>query len=427
MKGFGVKCKHFFKKKWVMLVPLLVIPLFLGGCGRDNAAQQATQKQVNQVQNAENGQNKKAANDVAVYQGNPIIYSNEICIPVIVENTGVNPIELDTAALSMKFKHVTTTEHKGFFKTKTSSKTTIYNVNSYNPSSHPSDFTMQLASGDQWQSFIVFQLSDAQYAKLTTHEIENGQLCYASPMNGTVKAAKIPHNVTAQELASKYSGFTPTDLGAYYQNVANIMKQAAQQAHAQASQQAAASSLNAQSQKSSQKSASQTSSSVKSSSVASSSSQVSHRSSSQSASSSSASSSSAASNITPGAVASSLFNDQYNDSDYGDLEFRIRRLDAHHVQFVINNNTQSNMTLNLNDIELVGKNNVQVTISPKLNNYQLFIPNQKTTYAIFTTSAALTGQNYKPGIKADTSDSNGDNQFFTTASLPHPITYDSGD
>lgn len=95
--------------------------------------------------------------------------------------------------------------------------------------------------------------------------------------------------------------------------------------------------------------------------------------------------------------------------------------------FKIDNPTQENMEMQLNNFKLVASNLSDITISPEFNNYSLYIPAEKTTYAVLPTSSNISPNAIlTPEIKIGQDDNNG-KPYMNTKELPNPIQYEKED
>lgn len=391
------------KKLNLKVLIILLVPLLLAGCGNTDSSNQTMDmfnKQNEKAQKQFGGQ-QNVVNKVSMYQGTPIVSGNLVTVPMIIQNDGQNPINYISNNVSLQVSVKKTEKEKKMFKTETKVITNDYVVTNNDPATYPSNFNLNLQNKDMLQTFMTFKLNSKQMKQFTKSELSKAYLVYKDPTGKKVKAKDIPSNTTASDMQENLTSVQPTKLSKYYENVAELMVNAAKQDQQE--------SIDAQEAKQ------QNQSSVSSSS-----------SSSQSTDSNSSSDSPddlMKNPMTKNArsLMSSMANDNYNDSHYTDLKFKVIRLDSHHLLLDFDNETSEDFVLPLNSFELTSNDQENIMVKPSLNNYSIYIPSNKETEVVIPMSQNVGRGDYLPELR-DTSD-NG-NRFNSTKHMINQIIYE---
>ena len=307
-------------------------------------------------------QQSQPANAMYLYQGKPMLYGRFISVPMIVTNVGVNTLPLNTALIKCQIDYQTTHKQKKLFGYKTVSENHTLTLDSYSPTDAPSTFNLQMQNNDQLQTFMLFKMTPKQYRTVSQDEIAKAKLTFTTPTHKKMVAHLIPSSTTKGQLQGQYSLNKPTALSDYYGNLDNVQQDVKQQK-------------------------------PKNSKDASS-------------------------------IANDDYQSNYNDPDYAKLKFTVHNFGNHAVFFEINNQTQEPMNLALNNFELQGKHETDVLIAPQFNDYSLYIPQERTTYAILPTNVTLnTNIAYTPLIAKSSDDASGGGNWLNTKDLPNAIQY----
>lgn len=401
------------KKKfnWKILI-LLTIPLFLAGCGNtkeNNQTMAMFNKQNEKAQQQFGGQQQNVANKVSLYQGTPIISGNLITVPMIVQNDGQNPINYISNKVSLEIPVVHKTTVKKLFKTETKTTTDEYVITNNDPATYPSNFNLDMESKDMLQTFMTFKLTPSQFKKFTSADLQKARLIYQTPTGKKEKAVNIPSNTTASDMQDNLTSIQPTKLGQYYQNVAELMTKAAKEDHEESVEAQQAKEQNQQNQQSQQSSTSQSQASANSS------------------SSSSDNPDDLMKNpMTENArkLMASDADNEYNDSHYTELNFKVIKLDSNHILLDFDNETSEPFVLPLNSFELTSPDQENIMVKASLTNYSIFIPSNKETEVVIPLSQKLGSGSYLPELK-DTSDSSA--KFNSTKHMINQIVYEGGE
>lgn len=388
------------KKKLGILLAILVLPLFLAGCGGRTAQQAANNVAQKQANAANGGQNQQSA-VITTYQGEPSLVERYVSVPFIIQNMTKSPIQFDSANVSLEIKSSEQKTVKHWYGKKTVNGTKVTKLSNYSPYDAPSNYELQMGPNDQLQTFLTFKLTEQQYLNLTKSEIESAKVVYKTPNGKTITASQIPNNATKSQLGTQLSQTQPMMFSDYYKQLdsavtdyKNNEKQQISQLKDQIKQD--------QGQKDKQDEQNKDEQELNNDEVD-------------------------LANLSVSKGLKKQFEQNFNDPEFGNLSFTICRENQSNIMFKIDNPTQENMEMQLNNFKLVASNLSDITISPEFNNYSLYIPAEKTTYAVLPTSSNISPNAIlTPEIKIGQDDNNG-KPYMNTKELPNPIQYEKED
>lgn len=389
------------KKKIAVLLAVLMTSFGLAGCG-GNSAQQAANNIAQKQGNAANGNGQgRQSSVITTYQGNPSLVGRYISVPFIIQNMTKSPIQFDSSNVSLEIKSPEQKTVKHWYGKKTVNSTKITKLSGYSPYSQPSNYELQMGPNDQLQTFLTFKLTEQQYLNLTKSEIKNADIVYKGPNGNSISASKIPSSVTKSQLETQLSQSQPMMFADYYKQLNSAVsdyKESEKQKISQLKDQI----KQDQGQKDKQDELNQDEQEVNNDEVD-------------------------LANLSVSKGLQKQFNQTFNDPEFGKLSFTICRENQSNILFRIDNPTQESMEMELNNFKLVASNLSDITISPEFNNYSLYIPAEKTTYAILPTSSDISSNAIlTPEIKIGEDDNNG-KPYMNTKDLPNPIQYEKED
>ena len=360
-------------KKIGALVLIAGVPLLLSGCG------QHSEQQITRMIPGGNGngkQSQQAQTSALMAQGKPYRVGEFITVPVVFQNNGQSALGFDSSNIHLRLAHTKEVPVKKLFRTVTQKKIVHQNLSMYSPADETSaQFNLDMDSNDQFQTFLTFKLSHKQAETYTDKEIAQGQLVFTMPNGKQLKASAISSNMSADNLKTSLASDAPITISEYYNNIEQVIDQ-----YMQTKNQG-----------------------------------------------NSSSSTDGDSQVSGTALRSDpQFIQEVKSLDYGptylDLHIGIDYADKHHIMITVDNETSQAMTLPLSSLQLAADNSNDTMMAPEYNNYALFLPAKKMTYAIIPTSKAISSKSfYMPKIKVGKS-----NKFKSTVNMPYPILYGAG-
>ena len=261
-----------------------------------------------------------------------------------------------------------------------------------------------MGPNDQLQTFFTFKITEQQYEQFTKKQFESAKLVYKTPDGKVVKANMIPQSSTKNNIQTQLSEEQPQMFNEYYKQLNDTVqdyKDNIKDQEAQLKDQV----KQDQGQKDKQDEINKDTQQINSYDAE-------------------------LADLSMSKGLKKQFKDSFNDPSYGDLTFTICREDSSDILFEIYNPTQINMEMSLNNFRLEASNLSDIQINPRFNNYSLFIPAQKTTYAVFPTSSTISKNSvFKPQIKINggSGSSGSGSSYISTNEMPNPIKYERSD
>lgn len=335
------------------VILVLLVALFHSRSATTGRSKQPHVQLTQTQQPPNNSGSSEASTPIIFKQGQPIINNEYVSVPITISNNGNNNLFFDTQELALQVTHHGKTYQKHLFYTKTLNTTKVYNYQCYSPFSKSTNYNLNLANGNQLQTFVTFKVNN----KVTDKECKQAKVIYHSPSGKNYQAKQLSVNAPVSELTTQLSNTLDT-VGDYYNNIRNIEHDS--KTNNQSLQQTA--------------------------------------------------------------------KQDTNDNDYLNFYMNVYELNNKQVMLAMNNQTNTDLALNLKNFELYDDSN-EVYPSINLMNYDIFVPHKKHCYTIIPLQTPLIKNgNYQVRLRPssnDNSSSVADNNFQDTLSLVHPAHYHS--
>lgn len=320
-----------YKKIMPFFLLLLLIPM-ITACGKtkDNAQ--------NNESISSSSSSSQPALKVSILRGPCRQCEGLISVPVIMKNQGTNGTVIDS---------------NNFYLDINGRK-----LNPYQIKGEPSDFHVNFAPNNIYQNTITFNLNK----QVTSRQLRAARLIYIDDHGNSNLAKSIGKNVNLNSVKPMLSGTTTTDLGTYYSQSKDYLKQIAKEK--KSNPDATIPSLEER------------------------------------------------------------FNDK--DYDQLRIWVAIPATGTNsgkNAVVKILNDTQTDFTLNYGDIELVDKNSNEYQVAPEFRNYSVFVPHGKYTTLVvpFEIQLRADEQPYHIEIRKDQTGNNPTGDFMDTKGTFNPI------
>ncbi|MEO5289303.1 hypothetical protein [Limosilactobacillus allomucosae] len=189
--------KKIFKKFKIIGIATLM-PLMLAGCGNNKAT--IASKESNR-QASSSVSSSQSALQIAFKHGKYEQASGLLSVPVVMKNTGSNSTLIDSNNFTL---------HVGKVK-----------LHPYQLGAEPADYHIDFGTGNIWQNTLTFNTG----VHLTDSQLKEVKLTYMTDSGKVITAEKLGLTASQSENRVSLSSVNTTDLGSYYKQTEDYIKQ----------------------------------------------------------------------------------------------------------------------------------------------------------------------------------------------------------